>query len=146
MLAPQVATPPHLLNSSSSASNGSSSATNKVSVAADKPSNTTGMTSSSSILHYHDHAKDPVFLTDNQKREAEGLAPLAKKRGATRKFPNQLYKMLQEATSGSEESSAPFEDAVSWLPHGRSFLVHRPAKFTDKIMSRYVLLKESFLL
>jgi hypothetical protein len=31
------------------------------------------------------------------------------------------------------------EDIVSWQPHGRSFTVHMPKIFVEKIMSRYVL-------
>ena len=87
---------------------------------------------------YTDHCQDPIKLIHLPNSTATATKTKAcsfsmpKKRGATRKFPNQLYKMLQEAS----HSDNSFEDIVSWLPHGRSFMVHKPHKFTDEIMTR----------
>jgi len=46
-------------------------------------------------------------------------------------FPNKVYRMLQEARDQDEES------IVSFLPHGRGFLVHDVSRFVSEIMPRY---------
>eukprot|EP00588_Corethron_pennatum_P030654 CAMPEP_0194320518 /NCGR_PEP_ID=MMETSP0171-20130528/16824_1 /TAXON_ID=218684 /ORGANISM="Corethron pennatum, Strain L29A3" /LENGTH=553 /DNA_ID=CAMNT_0039078071 /DNA_START=82 /DNA_END=1743 /DNA_ORIENTATION=- len=51
-----------------------------------------------------------------------------KKGGVNQPFPEKLMEMLMK----SEDTSV-----VSWLPHGRSFLVHRPKEFTENIMPQY---------
>ena len=43
-------------------------------------------------------------------------------------FPLKLHKMLEENL---------YEDIVSWQPHGRSFLVHKPQEFVDIVMPKY---------
>jgi len=45
-------------------------------------------------------------------------------------FPEKLHEML-DAVEGTELTSI-----VSWLPHGRAFLVRKPKEFTDKIMPK----------
>ena len=47
--------------------------------------------------------------------------------GVTQPFPEKLHTMLENV----EDTST-----VSWLSHGRAFLVRRPAEFTSKIMPR----------
>ena len=44
------------------------------------------------------------------------------------RFPQRLIEMLADET---------ITDSISWLPHGRSFLVHNPAKFTDEVLPKY---------
>mmetsp|Transcript_19707 Transcript_19707/g.44743 ORF Transcript_19707/g.44743 Transcript_19707/m.44743 type:complete len:493 (+) Transcript_19707:816-2294(+) len=51
-----------------------------------------------------------------------------KKGGVNQPFPEKLMEMLM----GGED---PY--VVSWLPHGRSFLVHKPKEFTEQIMPKY---------
>jgi hypothetical protein len=55
------------------------------------------------------------------------------KGGVAVPFPWKVHKMLDAVV---EEG---LEDVVSWQPHGRSFTVHKPKVFVEKIMSRYVL-------
>jgi hypothetical protein len=55
------------------------------------------------------------------------------KGGVAVPFPWKVHKMLVAVV---EEG---LEDVVSWQPHGRSFTVHKPKIFVEKIMSRYVL-------
>lgn len=48
------------------------------------------------------------------------------------KFPQKLYDFLELATSDEKLS-----DIVSWLPDGRSFNVHDPVSFTERILPAY---------
>ena len=54
--------------------------------------------------------------------------------GVTQPFPEKLYEMLQAV-----QNDPPQREIVSWLPHGRAFLVRRPKEFTEEIMPTYVL-------
>lgn len=64
---------------------------------------------------------------------SEGSADEAiAKGGVAVPFPWKVHKMLDAVI---EEG---LEDVVSWQPHGRSFTVHKPKVFVEKIMSRYV--------
>lgn len=45
-------------------------------------------------------------------------------------FPWKLHEMLR----GAEESHP---SVVSWLPHGKAFLVHNPEEFVTKVMPLY---------
>ena len=55
----------------------------------------------------------------------------ARARISSRHFPLQLHDMLND----SEDKG--FEDIVSWQPHGRCFVVHRPKDFVEHIMPIY---------
>lgn len=72
------------------------------------------------VHEYVDRSKDPTVIVD-----------VTPHRGATRQFPGKLYEMLAQA---SEEGC---DDIVSWLPHGRSFLVRKPEDFVSEVMQRY---------
>lgn len=53
--------------------------------------------------------------------------------GVTKPFPEKLHEMLSA-------ESLPHTDAssiVSWLPHGRAFIVKKPKQFTTEIMPKY---------
>jgi hypothetical protein len=51
--------------------------------------------------------------------------------GVATPFPEKLHHML-------DLESKEHPSAVSWLSHGRAFLVHDPHEFTDFIMPKYV--------
>ena len=68
---------------------------------------------------YQDHKDDPVVSYE-----------VTPHRGATRQFPTKLYEMLAQA------SAEGFDDIVSWQPHGRAFLVRKPASFVSDVMHR----------
>jgi hypothetical protein len=53
--------------------------------------------------------------------------------GTAMHFPERLFEMLQQV----EELG--ISHIVSWQPHGRSFLVHRPREFVSQVMPKYVL-------
>jgi len=73
------------------------------------------------VHNYHDHAKD--HSTDYQtEHPARG--------GVTTPFPLKLhYMLLSTAQEGMEH-------VVSWQPHGRCFVVHKPEEFT-RMLPRY---------
>jgi HSF-type DNA-binding len=50
--------------------------------------------------------------------------------GVTQPFPEKLQEMLR-AVDGTENA-----EIVSWLPHGRAFLVRKPKEFTEVIMPK----------
>jgi len=50
----------------------------------------------------------------------------------TLKFPELLYRMLMDAERESDHS-----DAMSFLPHGRAFKIHKKEKFEQIIMPKY---------
>ena len=53
--------------------------------------------------------------------------------GVTQPFPEKLHEMLRH-----EATEDPASAIVSWLPHGRAFIVRRPKEFTTTIMPKYV--------
>lgn len=66
--------------------------------------------------HYHDHSHDN--RADYQEEHpARG--------GVTTPFPLKLHEMLIAT------SAEGMEDVVSWQPHGRCFLVHKPKEFVE---------------
>ena len=69
---------------------------------------------------YHDYAAVPD--TAGYVRKKTG--------GVSQPFPEKLMDML--ATESNENSSI-----VSWLPHGRAFIVRKPKEFADDIMPKY---------
>ena len=73
------------------------------------------------VVHaYHDHAAD-----------APSIIPHITRGGVKTPFPVRLHNML----SGVEAQG--LTHIVSWQPHGRSFIVHKPQEFTDIIMPQF---------
>jgi hypothetical protein len=75
---------------------------------------------------YHDHALD-------NPADYEEEHPV--RGGVTTPFPLKLHDMLN-ATSG-----AGMEDIVSWQPHGRCFVVHKPKEFVSLLPEYFKLSK-----
>jgi len=74
------------------------------------------------VVHdYHDHSY--VVPTPNTTRKSKGGVPIP--------FPKKLYRLLEEV--GEKELS----DVVSWQPHGRAFLVHKPKEFVNHVLPTY---------
>lgn len=72
---------------------------------------------------YHDHA--------NEKDTTEKDAPVQRQRGGvTLPFPIRLHRVL---TKVEEEGKA---DVISWQPHGRCFVIHKPKQFVTEVMPR----------
>lgn len=53
------------------------------------------------------------------------------KGGVTTPFPWKLHDMLDDMDRQGTHS------VVTWQPHGRAFMVHKPKDFVDKIMKHY---------
>lgn len=75
---------------------------------------------------YHDYASvyDPSSSTD--------ASSLSRKKtgGVSQPFPDKLMAMLDQET-------IDHPDVVSWLPHGRAFLVRKPKVFTTEVMPNW---------
>lgn len=67
---------------------------------------------------YHDFCNIPDVLDVVRKKTG----------GVTQPFPEKLHTMLDNDDDPS---------TVGWLPHGRAFLVRKPAEFTTQIMPKY---------
>lgn len=74
---------------------------------------------------YHDHALD----IENEDVEQSAVS----RGGVTVPFPLKLHRMM-EFIDASEPDLA---DIMSWQPHGRCFLVHKPKDFAAKVLPRF---------
>lgn len=79
--------------------------------------------------HYNDHANDVPSKSGDSESLAEARASI------NAPFPLRLYDMLESACDGG------FSDVVSWQPHGRSFIVHKPDKFKELLPRYFTLTK-----
>ena len=73
--------------------------------------------------HYHDHSADPIVDPSSVKHKAKG--------GVIIPFPVKLHSMLDRI---EEDGLA---HVVSWQPHGRCFVVHKPKEFVNHVMPHY---------
>lgn len=73
--------------------------------------------------HYHDHSTDPVVDPTLIKHKAKG--------GVITPFPVKLHDMLDKIEADGLAS------VVSWQPHGRCFVVHKPKEFVNHVMPHY---------
>lgn len=78
--------------------------------------------------NYHDHSHDKTTLMDSEDDMPKRKGPRG---GVTVPFPTKLHLMLSKL----EEEG--LNDIVSWQPHGRCFLVHKPKEFVDEIMPTF---------
>lgn len=72
---------------------------------------------------YVDHAGEELSISSadaGSRKSASGMP-----------FPARLHAMLEESENNG------LEDIVSWQPHGRCFVVHRPKEFAVEIMPTY---------
>ena len=77
--------------------------------------------------NYHDHLQ-----------EKESDYPLRQKSrgGVSIPFPRKLHEMLDKAMAEGHG------DIVSWQPHGRCFVVHKPRDFQDIVLPKYFNLRK----
>lgn len=76
--------------------------------------------------NYHDHASLPADQFEHH-HHARG--------GVTTPFPLKLHYMLNAT------KAAGMEDIVSWQPHGRCFVVHKPKEFVELLPEYFKLSK-----
>lgn len=77
---------------------------------------------------YHDHSHDESNVLTGEYEVPKRKGPRG---GVTVPFPVKLHLMLSRV----EEEG--FGHIVSWQPHGRCFLVHKPKEFVDEIMPTF---------
>ena len=80
---------------------------------------------------YHDYISQGLW---NEVDDENDTTFIRKKTGGvSQPFPEKLHEMLTTVEQTNEK------DIVTWLPHGRAFIVRKPKEFTDYIMPKYVL-------
>ncbi|CAJ1936521.1 unnamed protein product [Cylindrotheca closterium] len=91
-----------------------------------KPGKTAKLNDRHFVVHnYHDHAND---VPENDLQDV----PSSKRRGGvSMSFPIKLHAILDQV----EEDG--LSHVISWQPHGRCFLIHKPKEFTDYVMPKY---------
>ena len=85
--------------------------------------------------NYHDHLYDPMFSSygcerafDENEEESGKHRPSIHRGGVAVPFPVKLHYMLSRMDVEGTNS------IISWQPHGRCFLVHKPKEFIEEIM------------
>jgi hypothetical protein len=78
------------------------------------------------VHNYHDHAND-----SDQHEEVDQEDPNQRRRGGVSvAFPVKLHAVLDQVEADG------LAHVVSWMPHGRCFVIHDPKEFVDHIMPR----------
>lgn len=88
------------------------------------------------VLHdYHDHSMDSPHYMMEQPHEETSFEDHKKRSGprggVNVPFPTKLHVML------SKVEAEGLTDIVSWQPHGRCFVIHKPREFVDRVMPEY---------
>lgn len=73
--------------------------------------------------NYHDHSEDNSVQHRHKVRKSRG--------GVAIPFPLKLHDMLEKTMAEG------YGDIVSWQPHGRSFVVHKPQEFQEIVLPKY---------
>lgn len=91
-----------------------------------KPGKTAKLNDRHFVVHnYHDHAND-----DDQDVVEQPEAG-RRRGGVSVSFPTKLHSVLDQVEADG------LAHVVSWQPHGRCFVIHKPKEFTDHIMPHY---------
>jgi hypothetical protein len=78
---------------------------------------------------YHDHSRDSRSQCHDVHRPTRG--------GVTTPFPLKLHEMLENIQADG------FGHIISWQPHGRCFVVHKPKEFVDLLPAYFNISKVS---
>lgn len=94
-----------------------------------KPGKTAKMNDRHFVVHnYHDHAndtcEDEVQQTQEETHRRRGGVAVA--------FPLKLHAVLDQVEADG------LAHVISWQPHGRCFVIHKPKEFVSHVMPRYV--------
>jgi hypothetical protein len=94
-----------------------------------KPGKTAKLNDRHFVQHnYHDHSLDVEENTEPEPLEVED----EKRRAVvSTSFPLKLHEMLDQIEADG------LAGVISWQPHGRAFLVHKPAEFVKTVMPKY---------
>ena len=87
-----------------------------------KPGKTAKMNDRHFVQHnYHDHACDTAETPDAGER---------RKGGVSIPFPVKLHSVLDQVEADG------LGHIISWQPHGRCFVIHKPKEFVDHVMPK----------
>ena len=90
-----------------------------------KPGKTAKMNDRHFVVHnYHDHSNDPCEETVVEE------APQRRRGGVAVPFPVKLHAVLDQVEADG------LAHVISWQPHGRCFVIHKPKEFVDNVMPR----------
>jgi len=78
--------------------------------------------------NYHDHSSDRDHTSSDDKMMAA-----SNKGGVTVPFPLKLWDMLDHV----EKTEPELTEIISWQPHGRCFLVHKPQEFAKNVLTKF---------
>ncbi|GKY95739.1 hypothetical protein MPSEU_000534700 [Mayamaea pseudoterrestris] len=96
---------------------------------------TTAVTSTNSLLTFADDSNSntkrgvPHIYHDYSQVPVQPDLLRKKSGGVTVPFPVKLYEMLEDPQTDP--------NVISWLPHGRAFLVKQPKRFMSEVMPKY---------
>ena len=77
------------------------------------------------VVHdYHDHSQDVDDEDQDQERQR-------RRGGVSVSFPLKLHSVLDEVERDG------LAHVISWQPHGRCFLIHKPKEFVETVMPHY---------
>lgn len=91
-----------------------------------KPGKTAKLNDRHFVVHnYHDHSNDHDDENDVEEE------PHRRRGGVSIAFPIKLHAVLDQVEADG------LAHVISWQPHGRAFVVHKPKEFTDHVMPKY---------
>jgi len=93
-----------------------------------KPGKTAKMNDRHFVIHnYHDHASDREESVETTEEDS----PNQRRRGGVAvAFPLKLHAVLDQVEADG------LAHVISWQPHGRCFVIHKPKEFVDHVMPR----------
>jgi hypothetical protein len=93
-----------------------------------KPGKTAKMNDRHFVVHnYHDHACDTDEPEETSPQEDSNQR---RRGGVSVAFPVKLHAVLDQVEADG------LAHVVSWMPHGRCFVIHDPKEFVDHIMPK----------
>jgi hypothetical protein len=102
---------------------------------AQKPGKTAKLHDRHFVRHnYHDHSRDSelkVQVHEHKDEVCDGDHKPRRHGGVSIAFPVKLHDMLESIEGDG------LGHIVSWQPHGRAFVVHKPKEFVEDVMPRY---------
>lgn len=92
-----------------------------------KPGKTAKMNDRHFVQHnYHDHSHDGLAAALGESATAEQR----RKGGVSIPFPVKLHAVLDQVEADG------LAHIISWQPHGRCFVIHKPKEFVDHVMPK----------
>jgi HSF-type DNA-binding len=109
-----------------------------------KPGKTAKLNDRHFVVHnYHDHSHDPDDADDEDQSSSyedhhhhsssfEHGDEGRRRGGVAVAFPLKLHAVLDQVERDG------YSHVISWSPHGRCFVIHKPKQFTEEVMPKYV--------